>query len=110
MKNIKNNKPSKYCNYDNCMIIASYNYPECTKKIYCKKHKKEDMININPCSDKLKIFDNDGFDYNFSKKFILLSITLSFWLFSTVKVGLLFLKPILSYPPDEGTSSCPCAY
>ncbi len=39
-----NYKLKKYCQFDNCFIIASYNYPNTFSKLYCKKHKLNDMI------------------------------------------------------------------
>jgi hypothetical protein len=37
---------SKKCIFDKCSKIPSFNLPTETKAIYCKEHKKENMIDI----------------------------------------------------------------
>ena len=39
-------KNKRYCIEDGCNTIASYNYKDEKKRLYCERHKKEDMINI----------------------------------------------------------------
>ena len=38
-------KYAKFCKEDNCTKYAYYNYEDRKKKLYCKQHKKDDMIN-----------------------------------------------------------------
>ena len=43
-------KYAKYCQHNNCDKLASFNYCNNTKKLYCKQYKKEGMVchNFNP--------------------------------------------------------------
>jgi hypothetical protein len=36
----------RLCEEDDCLKLASFNYPGEDKPLYCKSHKKEDMVNI----------------------------------------------------------------
>lgn len=35
------------CTKDGCFAIAKFNFPREKKRLYCAKHKKEEMINRN---------------------------------------------------------------
>ena len=41
---MKEYKLKKYCQYKDCFIICSYNFPEFDNKLYCHKHKLNGMI------------------------------------------------------------------
>ena len=38
-------KYAKYCKEDNCKKYAYYNFPDEKKKLFCKQHKKDNMVN-----------------------------------------------------------------
>ncbi len=56
-------KLKKYCQYNDCYIISSFNYPGCDSKIFCKKHKLNGMI-LKRSKTCLKCNKYPTFNYN----------------------------------------------